>query len=222
MTTTPTPPPAPRDLTDRRDGVATQAEKRWQRTVPERFRHAPTTAVAPEIEKWTDGLIGAAAMTRSGRLKTGPSLLLQGLVGRGKTHAAWWALYVLAGAGVLSTWEVTTEEDMYAALRRRSGVDTEAEYERYATTPLLVIDDLAAYPPPEWARAVLYRLINHRYNHMLPTVVTTNLPARRGEGTPDTVKVLAEEVDTRVLSRLAEMTGGDAVALTGPDRRRAD
>ena len=53
------------------------------------------------------------------------------------------------------------------------------------------------------------RLINRRYNKMLPTLLTTNL------GMSD----LRAHVGDRVASRLTEMT--DKVILDGPDRRRA-
>ena len=55
---------------------------------------------------------------------------------------------------------------------------------------------------------ITYRLINHRYEHMLPTLITTNLPTAE----------LRTALGDRVASRLAEMT--ERVILTGPDRRR--
>jgi DNA replication protein DnaC len=60
----------------------------------------------------------------------------------------------------------------------------------------------------EWTEEVTYRVINHRYEHQLPTIVTSNL------GGGDLRTGLGE----RIASRLAEMA--KRVALKGTDRRR--
>jgi len=202
--------------------IREHAQLRWARTVPSRFRHAPTTHVHPAVERWVRTLFDAACATRTGKLDTGPSLVLTGGTGTGKTHAGWWAIGRLARAGVLAAWEVTTAADLYAALRPRHGVDSETEFERYATTPLLMIDDVGAFKRTEWTVEVDYRLVNYRYNAELPTLVTTNLPAGRTPTMPPQVLTLADVLEDRVLSRLSEMAGGDAVALDGPDRRMGD
>lgn len=77
-----------------------------------------------------------------------------------------------------------------------------------ARCPLLLLDDLGAAKTSEWTEELTYRLINHRYEHMLPTLITTNLPTAE----------LRTALGDRVASRLAEMT--ERVILTGPDRRR--
>lgn len=73
---------------------------------------------------------------------------------------------------------------------------------------MLLLDDLGAAKTSEWTAELTYRLINHRYEHLRPTLITTNLP------TADLRTTLGD----RIASRLAEMT--QRVILTGPDRRR--
>lgn len=74
--------------------------------------------------------------------------------------------------------------------------------------PLLIIDDLGAAKASEWVEEVTYRLINRRYNHMLPTLITTNLA----------IKDLRAHLGDRVTSRLAQMT--TRVEFEPVDRRR--
>jgi DNA replication protein DnaC len=73
---------------------------------------------------------------------------------------------------------------------------------------LLILDDLGAARTSEWVEEITYRLINRRYNLMLPTLITTNLAM--GD--------LRAQLGDRVASRLAEMT--TRVTFAPVDRRR--
>ena len=50
--------------------------------------------------------------------------------------------------------------------------------EEDVTTSASFVDDLGAAKPSEWTEEINYRLVNHRYEHMLPTIFTSNVPAR--------------------------------------------
>lgn len=87
-------------------------------------------------------------------------------------------------------------------------------HQRY---PLLLLDDLGAERPTPFALECLYRVINYRYNHVLSTIITTNL-------TPD---MLEKEFNAsgsllggRLVSRLAGWVGDKKVILDGEDLRR--
>lgn len=139
----------------------------------------------------------------------GPSLLLLGETGTGKTHQAYGAVRLLSGCGVRTRWVATTGPDLYAALRPRHGIDSEAEFRRYRDARLLLVDDLGAAKPSEFTEEINFRLINHRYENELPTLMTSNvLP-----------KQLKDRLGDRVASRIAEMC--QRVVITGTDRRRA-
>ncbi|MCT9009386.1 ATP-binding protein [Streptomyces rhizosphaerihabitans] len=176
--------------------------------IPARYRAA--LADHPQVMAWTDEVIRAA---RPGPASTvgiseGPSLLIAGPTGTGKTHQAYGAIRALLTARVRLRWEAVTAADLYARLRPRSGHDTERDLQSLARSPLLLLDDLGAAKNSEWTEELTYRLINHRYDHLLPTLITTNLP----------IAELRAALGDRVASRLAEMT--ERVILTGPDRRR--
>jgi len=181
--------------------------------VPHHYRTAVPTL--PEVHAWIDALIAAAKQAQAERggpiasVTRGPSLLLLGPTGVGKSHQAYGAMRAIAVSGVAARWAVTTAADLYAALRPRHGVDSEAEFRRYRDAPLLLVDDLGAERrASEFTEEINFRLINHRYEHHLPTVLTTNVsPAE-----------LSSRLGDRVTSRLAEMC--QLIPMKGHDRRR--
>lgn len=174
-------------------------------------RYADALAGNPEVREWMARLTRRALTARRVvvSVTTGPSLLLLGITGTGKTHEAYGVIRGLSALGVRSRWRVVPAADLYAKLRPRHGVDSEAVFAEHAGAALLVIDDLGAVKGSEWIEEVNFRLVNYRYERMLPTLLTSNLrPAE-----------LASALGERVASRLAEMT--ERVALKGTDRRYA-
>ncbi|MGW0579941.1 ATP-binding protein [Streptomyces sp. NPDC002920] len=185
--------------------------------VAELVPHHYRTAIAslPELHTWIDALVAGAREAQAERdapmavITHGPSLLLLGITGTGKTHESFGAMRELAVTGVRGQWEATTAADLYAALRPRHGIDSEAEFRRFRDSPLLLVDDLGAErKPTEFTEEVNFRLINHRYERHLPTLLTSNADAGQ----------LRERLGDRVTSRLREMC--QRVALKGDDRRR--
>lgn len=188
----------------RADLVAATAER-----VPPRF--AAATVTDPRVSDWVS-VITAQARASSrvpgvDFVTGGPSLLLAGPVGTGKTYQAYGAVRALAAASVRAQWVLITAADLYGSLRPRAGIDSEAEFRRIASARLLILDDLGSAKGSEWTEEVDYRLVNDRYERQAATIFTTNLlpaelPARLGR---------------RVASRLNEMS--TTVPLTGRDRR---
>jgi DNA replication protein DnaC len=103
-------------------------------------------------------------------------LLLEGTYGSGKTHLA-----AAVGNARLSRGDMVlfvTTPDLLDHLRNTYGASSEIEYDemfdRIRGAPLLILDDLGAENPSSWALEKLFQLLNHRYSHRLPTVITTN------------------------------------------------
>ncbi len=67
--------------------------------------------------------------------------------------------------------------------------------DRYAQTPLLVLDDLGAEKISDWSRQTFYLLIDRRYREIKQTIITSNL----------THDQLAGQLDDRIASRICEM-----------------
>ncbi|MFI6372399.1 ATP-binding protein [Streptomyces sp. NPDC050546] len=196
----------PGDREWHRRARADYALNRWQTATPPRFRDAEATM--PEVTAWADRALGDDA--------SAGALLLTGLTGTGKTHQAYGALRRIAAGGP-DRYELiaVNSADMYGNLRPSHVVgSSERELRRLSEVQYLLLDDLGTAKTSEWTEEVTYRLINYRYNHCLPTIITSNLPARDDNG-PD----LSDFVGARVASRLAEMVT-TLVPMIGVDRRR--
>ncbi|MFC5204588.1 ATP-binding protein [Streptomyces kaempferi] len=181
------------------------------------FHYRGAIADSPEILAWLQELADQAREVQAERgapvaaVNHGRSLLLLGPTGTGKTHQAYGAIRDLALAGVAARWVVTTAADLYAALRPRHGIDSEAEFRRYRDASVLLLDDLGAErKPTEFTEEINFRLINWRYENHLPTLITSNLVP----------KEIGARLGDRVTSRLIEMC--ERVVFSGPDRRRGE
>ncbi|HEY9408471.1 MAG TPA: ATP-binding protein [Jiangellaceae bacterium] len=178
------------------------------------IHYAAAIADNPDVLQWTAELKANALKRQKASgapvasVNRGRSLLLLGPTGTGKTFQAYGAIRELAVTGVAARWVVTTAPDMYAALRPRHGVDSEAEFRRYCSAAVLLVDDLGASKVTEFTEEVNFRLVDHRYKHHLPTLFTSNaLP-----------KELNDKLGARVTSRLREMCQN--IPVLGQDRRR--
>ncbi|MDT9683696.1 ATP-binding protein [Streptomyces sp. TRM76323] len=179
------------------------------RRIPPRYRDA--FADHPDVLVWTSEIARRGKPGPGGvpGIDHGPSLLIAGPTGTGKTHQAYGAVRTLLAAGVRLRWAATNTADLHAQLRPRQGHDPERAFQELAQSPLLILDDLGAAKQSEWTEEQTYRLIDRRYTSMLPTLITTNVP----------IAELRNVLGDRVASRLAEMT--TRVILQGPDRRRS-
>lgn len=178
------------------------------RRIPPRYRLAE--ADHPEVTTWVQQVTLASRPGPGGTpgIAQGPSLLIAGPTGSGKTHQAYGAIRSLLKAGVRLRWTKLTATELYASQRPRQGTDTERDMRDLMTSPLLVLDDLGAAKASEWTEELTLRLVDHRYEHLLPTIFTTNLA-------PGDIK---NALGDRTASRLAEMC--ERAILTGTDRRR--
>ena len=132
------------------------------------------------------------------------SVFLTGDVGTGKTHlAASIANYCMEHGVVVKFGNIT---DIFQSLRKAFSKDEDILGE-IKSVPLLVLDDLGKEYSTEWTNETIYSIINYRYEHMLPTVVTTNL----------SLSELQERIGEATVSRLMEMC--EYVSVTGEDYR---
>ena len=123
--------------------------------------------------------------------------MLVGPYGCGKTHLAASIVHRCAEFGIAGVFVVVPE--LLARIRtsyRTGDGKAEAVIDMAKSAKLLILDDLGAEKASEWVKEQLYMLVNYRYEHMLPTVVTTNCSGAE----------LEQELGRRTLSRLVEMT----------------
>ncbi len=77
--------------------------------------------------------------------------------------------------------------------------------------PMLIIDDLGKEKVGSWTEQLLYHIINHRYEHLRPLIVTSNFTLTELEGR-------YTETGPYIVSRLIEMC--DGLKMTGDDWRK--
>lgn len=170
--------------------------------IPKQYRHATfeTFALLPgktdgahQVREWADA--GAPG-----------SLLLRGGPGRGKTHLAVAAARVLIERGIACRFVQAAAllDDLKASIPTDS---TAAVESRYRSARVLVLDDIGAARPTEWARDRISALIEARMNNEAPTLITSDKNAE---------ELIRMGYDERMVSRLRTYT---VVQVGGDDMR---
>jgi len=136
-------------------------------------------------------------------------LTLVGQVDTGKSHLA---------IAICHRWLARGKPARYVLVplmleELRAGYQSEGQYERrmefLLNVPLLVLDDLGAQRPTEWAMEKLMQIVDYRYVNALPLVVTTNKPPSDLPG----------DTEHRIGSRLLRATFGKVVTINAHEYR---
>lgn len=148
----------------------------------------------------------------------GKSLYLVGGTGAGKTHLMSALAHRQVALGLnegispdRAYARFTTVPNLIARVKRTFGRDsqeTEEEvFDTYANACWLYIDDFGTESVTDWSFEMLYRIVDHRWCEMLPTIVSSNIE----------LNDIAGQYSERIASRIAGM--GDQVVLNSGDRR---
>jgi DNA replication protein DnaC len=149
-------------------------------------------------------------------LKSNRNVILHGPVGTGKTHLAVGLCRRICASPEFSNWgrEVTcfrTGVELLHQIRSSysdsSREDADDIVRELTMADFLFIDDLGAEKVTEWAKEILYLIIDRRYTDIWPTIITSNLAP----------KELAVKLDDRLMSRL--MQDAIVLRLDGDDYR---
>ncbi|MGB3976105.1 MAG: ATP-binding protein [bacterium] len=142
-------------------------------------------------------------------------LLLQGPPGVGKTHLSVGILhYLIEDKGIPCIF--CDFRELLHSIRSTYDHDSQLSASTVVapilSTQLLVLDDLGAEKTTQWVRDTLMFILNHRYNHVLPTIITTNFPDRNDleyssyrDHWQEQEETLEDRIGNRLRSRLYEM-----------------
>ena len=134
-------------------------------------------------------------------------LVLQGVNGCGKTHLAAAIVNYRYQANQPALFMVVPEflDHLRNTFNPESKVSYDQLFESVKTAPLLVLDDFGEQSSTPWAQEKLYQVINHRYNAILPTVITTVCSF--------------DEIESRISSRLTDPKISIPFNIMAPDFR---
>lgn len=147
----------------------------------------------PDVRKWLDGYLAGDR----------GSLVLTGAIGAGKTWSLWKLNETLIRAGwtgrfeIAAAWEIKEAADL--------PIDR-AQLHVWREADLFAIDELGAQRVTDWDADALSVLIDKRWQHELPTLITSNEAKLR------------DLIGERSASRLADNV--TKVTFVGEDRRR--
>ncbi len=134
-------------------------------------------------------------------------LTLIGGTGVGKTHLAAAAANDRLAVGDRVCFAVVPEllDALRGSYRDEGEASFEAVFAWLKDVDVLVLDDLGAHQPTEWASEKLYQLCASRYLRRAPTLITTNVPP--------------ESLDPRLASRLLDSQRGVVHHIKAKDYR---
>jgi DNA replication protein DnaC len=137
-------------------------------------------------------------------------LVLEGLVGCGKTHLAAAIKNERDEHGYQTLFK--TAPDLLDYLRATYAPDSNITYDKgfdaIRNADVLILDDYGAHSSTPWAEEKLFQLLNYRFNGRMPTVITTNQPLDRrvaaGGAPTQELRILSRLVDPQ-LSRVCHI-----------------
>lgn len=135
------------------------------------------------------------------------SLLLLGGVGSGKTHLAAAISNALIDRGIPVLFN-TYSEHLERIREEYDKTGQKKHLSMMKNTPMLVLDDIGKERKNSWTQQILFDVVNYRYEHLLPIIITTNFDADE----------LANHCESAVWSRLFEISS--AVETSGKDYRQ--
>lgn len=163
-------------------------------------QNSGTNPVTEKASNWATNLPGMPKR----------SLMLYGGFGVGKTWLAIQLLRLIVERFAYDALFITTPELLDRIRETYSGRAEDAEAEvlqAVKDTTLLVLDDLGAERVTDWVQEKLFTIINHRHDHRLATIFTSNL----------TPGQLASHLGDRIEWRVVEMA--ECLRLDGPNLR---
>lgn len=134
------------------------------------------------------------------------SLLIVGGYGSGKTHLAASIANKLMDNGIPVLFD--TFSGHLNKLKTEFNGGKSIYLEQMQNVDMLILDDVGKEKHSEWSQSIMFDVINYRYEHLYPIVMTTNLSNTE----------LSEHLGSAVWSRLCEICNG--VRTVGSDYRK--
>lgn len=124
-------------------------------------------------------------------------LYIFGQVGSGKTHLACSIANELIKKDVDVLFVVVPDylEEIKYSWDQGSDFHEKEILDQAREVSVLIMDDLGVHSYSDWTKSKIYSILNHRMNHCLPTVITSNIEYNE----------IGDYLDQRISSRIIEL-----------------
>ena len=140
--------------------------------------------------------------------ENGKGYYFYGGAGTGKTYLLYYLLMTFRKLNLLTAvWNIPEKMAELRSYYADKGEGEDGVRQEIKTKSILLLDDFGAEKQTDWNTEIMYRLINYRYEQMIPTYFASNL----------SIKELAERNGDRLASRIMEMC--EVMKLKGDDKR---
>jgi DNA replication protein DnaC len=149
--------------------------------------------------------------------QAGTGLIFSGKAGAGKTHLACSIAYVVIEQGAEVQFSTVSEvmRQIKSSFSKDSETTEQDEINHFSNIELLILDEVGMDYGTDFNKALIFEILNKRYENVLPTILLTNLDA----------PALVEYMGERLVDRMRENGGrmvsfawdsyrGKAVAVT--------
>lgn len=181
--------------------------------IPKRFRDCSLDTYVPSCDSARVALNLATAYANefAERRESGTCLIFCGTVGTGKTHLAVGIVKRVLDQRrrALFASVIGAVSSVKATYSRDSELTEQQAIDQFLHPDLLVLDEVGAQFGSDAEKLILFRIINGRYERVLPTIIVSNLAK----------DLLGESIGERSLDRLRE-NGGRLVAFDWASHRR--
>lgn len=176
-------------------GPSTAIDPRTAMRIPPRYRKA-------RLEQ-LEGINDKVEKIKKAFVDEDKSIVLTGPCGTGKTHVACCMIYSWAAkhrpTDPKGFPRFVSMQDLADQIKRSwsatSSRTEEAIMGEFMRAPVLLLDDVGVGNVSDWSRGLLYSIIDKRYRHDQPVIITTNM----------TIEEIGTKIDDRIASRLCEM-----------------
>lgn len=174
--------------------------------VPPKYLHLTLdTFPSPNDPGKANAILAARTIQSQGKIGSKTGLILHGTPGVGKTGIICPIIVNALNQGISAMW--VQYNDLLAQLRDFQSGMVQDRIDHCKTVSILAIDDLgdpsAERQATDYTRDVIFRIIDHRCNYGLSTLVTTNLSPSQ----------LSSQFHARTARRLSDMCA--TIAVTG-------
>lgn len=137
--------------------------------------------------------------------QAGAGLIFSGKAGSGKTHLACSIAHaaIEQGAGVQFSTVSEVMRQVKRSFSKDSGTTEQGEIDHFSSIELLILDEVGMDYGTDFNKALIFEILNKRYENVLPTILLTNLDAG----------ALVDYMGERLVDRMRE-GGGRMVSFT--------